>query len=91
MATKKYDLAVKVGSYEKNGQTKNRYVNVGALIEGERGPYLLMDRYFNAAGIPNPDNRANVIISLFEPKPSIDTASQSDFGERAYGTEDVPF
>jgi len=68
MAKKLYDLAVKVGSYEKDGKTKGRYQNVGAVLEGENGKYLLLDRYFNPAGVPNPDDRANVIVSMFEPK-----------------------
>ena len=34
---KKYDLAAKVGTYEKNGETKNRYKNVGLILENEEG------------------------------------------------------
>ena len=68
MAKKKYDLAVKVGEYEKDGQTKNRYQNIGAVIGGDNGPYILMDRHFNPAGLPNPDNRNSIIVSLFEPR-----------------------
>lgn len=69
---KRYDLAVKVGEYQKDGQTKSRYQNIGAMIDGDRGPYILLDRYFNPAGVPNPDDRANVIVSMFEPKGSGD-------------------
>jgi len=29
-----------------------------------------MDRHFNPAGVPNPDNKGNVLISKFEPKQS---------------------
>jgi len=65
---KKYDLAVKVGTYEKDGETKNRYQNVGVVMEGERGPYILLERWFNPAGVPNPDDRSNVIVSMFEPR-----------------------
>lgn len=69
MAQKKYDLAVKIESYtDRQGQQKNRYQNIGAVIEGDRGPYLLLDRHFNPAGIPNPENRPNVIVSMFEPR-----------------------
>jgi len=68
MASKKYDLVVKVGSYEKNGETKNKYQNIGAVIQGDNGPYIIMDRTFNPAGVPNPENRENFIVSLFEPR-----------------------
>ena len=69
MTTKRYDAAVKVGEYQSGGETKARYLNVGAVLEGPNGPYLLLDRTFNPAGVPNPDNRSNLIVSLFEPRP----------------------
>lgn len=65
---KRYDLAVKVDTYTKNGESKNKWQNIGAVIDGDKGPYILLDRYFNPAGVPNPDNRPNVIVSMFEPK-----------------------
>ena len=68
MSKKKYDLAVKVGTYLKDGDVKNRYLNVGAVMEGDNGPFILFDRTFNPAGVPNPDDRENFIISMFEPK-----------------------
>ncbi len=66
---KKYDVAIPLGSYtDRNGNEKTRWQNVGAILEGERGPYLLLDRWFNPAGLPNPDDRTSVVLSLFEPK-----------------------
>jgi len=38
MASRKiYDLAVKTGTYQSQGETKNRYMNVGALMESDDG------------------------------------------------------
>ena len=68
MATKKYDLAVKTGEYTTNGETKGRYENVGAVMMGDKGPYLMLKRTFNPAGVPNPEDRDSVLISCFEPK-----------------------
>ena len=69
MSRKAYDLAVKVGEYQKDGQTKNRYLNIGAVIEkDDGGKFILLDRTFNPAGVPNPENRENVMVSLFENK-----------------------
>ena len=66
---KKYDLAVKTGTYQKDGDTKNKYLNVGAIMEkDDGGTFILLDRTFNPAGVPNPDDRENFIISMFEPK-----------------------
>lgn len=63
------DLAVKVGEYEVQGEKKSRWHNVGALMDdGNGGQYLMLDRYFNPAGVPNPDGRASLLISMFDPK-----------------------
>lgn len=91
MATRKlYDLAVKVGEYEQNGKTKGRYQNVGAVMESDQGgKFIFLDRFFNPAGVPNPDNRANVILSMFEPqqREGQDAPRQSSPAP----SEDIPF
>ena len=66
---KKYDLVVKVGEYTDNqGQTKGRFKNVGVMMEGQNGPYLLLDRTFNPAGVGGNDGRESIIISMYEPR-----------------------
>lgn len=67
MSRKKYDCAVKVGEYRdrQTGETKSKWLNVGAVIQTENGHVLLLDRTFNPAGLPDPENRGNVMISLF--------------------------
>lgn len=68
-AKKIRDLAVKTGSYTVNGETKGRYKNVGSLMQSEDGSrFILLDTTFNPAGVPNPDNRDNVLISIFDLK-----------------------
>ena len=67
--TRKFDIAVKTGEYtDRNGQIKSRYENVGTMMEGQNGPYLILKRTFNPAGVPNPDNRDTLVLSLFEPR-----------------------
>lgn len=77
MATKKYDLAVKVGSYEKNGETKNRYENIGAVFQGDNGPYLVLKRSFNPAGVPFKEGSDSIIVSCFTPQDQRDQGGQS--------------
>lgn len=69
MAKKVKDLAVVVGKYEKDGKSKNRYINVGAILEGSDGnQFILLERTFNPAGVANPDGKSTVLISCFDPK-----------------------
>lgn len=70
-AQKIKDLAVKVGSYtDGQGQDKGRYQNVGSLMRSDDGnEFIVLNRWFNPAGVPNPENRDSVLISCFDPKP----------------------
>ena len=70
MTKKIYDLAVKVGSYtDSTGKEKGRYQNVGAVLEkDDGGKFIMLERWFNPAGVVNPDNRSTVLLSMFEPR-----------------------
>ena len=66
---KKFDLVVKVGEYtDGQGQTKGRFKNVGVMMDGDKGPYILLDRTFNPAGVGGNEGRESIIVSLYEPK-----------------------
>lgn len=65
---KLYDLAVKTGTYTQNGETKGRYENVGAMMEGSDGPFVMMKRTFNPAGVPHKDGSDAILVSMFQPK-----------------------
>lgn len=60
---KTHDLKVKVGEYQKDGQTKSKYQSVGLIIEGQNGPYILLNRTFNPAGAPGEGE--SIAISMF--------------------------
>lgn len=66
---KQYDLVVKVGEYtDQSGATKGRFKNVGVVMDGQNGPYILLDRTFNPAGVGGNEGRESIIISMYEPK-----------------------
>lgn len=68
-AKKKYDAVVKTGSYTINGEEKGRFLNVGSVMVNDKGePFLILNRTFNPAGVPNPDGRDSVIVSFYEPR-----------------------
>lgn len=69
MSRKKADLTVKVGEYQKDGQTKGKYENVGALMEDPQGrEFLLFKRTFNPAGVPGSGDRDSILVSIFHPQ-----------------------
>jgi hypothetical protein len=92
---KLYDLAVKTGSYEKAGETKNRYENIGAIFENEDGGRMLfIKRSFNPAGVPFRENSDSILVSMFKPKTdSEQTASEnvSEKIENKFSDAEVPF
>lgn len=71
---KTYDLAVKTGTYKNAaGEEKTNWKNIGGIFEGENGNrYILMDRTFNPAGVPDLDKNGayrggdSVLISIFK-------------------------
>ncbi|MBA3755918.1 MAG: hypothetical protein H0X02_06695 [Nitrosomonas sp.] len=60
---KKFDLVVGAG---KTKQGKTIWKTIGAMMTGDKGDYLLLDKTFNPAGIQGAEQ--SVFVNLFEPK-----------------------
>lgn len=45
------NITAAVEEYEKDGETKKRYVNIGVILEGEYGEYMLLDPTVDLAGV----------------------------------------
>lgn len=65
MAKVKYEVVARVGEYEKDGQTKSKWQNVGVVMQTDKGHILLLEPWFNPGGLPRDGDKA--ILSLFEP------------------------
>jgi len=92
--SKKYDLSVKTGEYtDSSGVVKGRYQNVGVVMEGQNGPYILLNRTFNPAGVAGQADRESIIISMFEPKQNDAPAQQRQTAAQAVADleDEVPF
>jgi hypothetical protein len=70
------ELAVAVSTYEdrSTGQQKNRYKNIGVMMEstndrGEKNTFLMLDRSFNPAGVAFKPGSDKILVSMFDPKP----------------------
>lgn len=67
------DLAVRVGSYEKDGESKGRYENCGMVMRDDDNKKMIMiKKTFNFAGVQTEDGRDMVIVSEFEVKKQSD-------------------
>lgn len=88
------ELKVKTGEYTVNGETKGRWEDVGAIMQGDKGKFIMLKRTFNPAGVPNPDGRDSVLISMFDPKEQQGTAPAAAPAPRApapSSDDDIPF
>jgi hypothetical protein len=69
MTHKTHDLSVVIGEYtDRDGNTKKRYQNVGALMQGDNGPFIMLAKWFNPAGITDSRGGESLLISCFEPR-----------------------
>ena len=91
MATKIKDIAVKVSEYQSQGQTKGRWQNVGSLMQSDDGgQFIILNRWFNPAGVPNPENRDSVVLSCFDPNNQQQAPQNASQGFQAPGNPDDP-
>lgn len=75
-AKKIYDLAVKTGTYQKNGETKRKYSNVGCVMQkDDNGRFLMIDPHFNFGAVKREESHDMVIVSMFDPKVKEETKS----------------
>lgn len=91
---RKYDIAVKAGE---RPDGKAIWKNVGVMMEGTNGPFLLIDRTFNPAGVPaKTPMESSILCSLFEPKEGNDRAPAEPKAEKKFAKnkdfdDDVPY
>ena len=52
-------LAAKVGEYQKDGQTKGEYVNLGVILSNDNGEYILLDPTVNLGAVLTLQNMLN--------------------------------
>lgn len=83
MAQKIRDIVAKVGEYQdrNTGENKARWMNVGSLMKNDDDSiFIILDRTFNPAGLPNPENRGNCLLSCFVPQEKREGGQQQGSG-----------
>jgi hypothetical protein len=89
MTKKIKDLAVAGSKYtDREGNEKTNWQNIGSIMEkDDGGKFMILSRTFNPAGVPNPDNKDSLIVSMFDVKPKTDSEKVND----AFSDENPPF
>lgn len=94
MAKKLYDLAIKTGEYkDREGKTKGRYQNVGAVMQSDDGgKFIMLAKWFNPAGVPDARGGESILVSMYEPRQNNGGGGggQSSTGQNDYDA-DIPF
>ena len=105
MATKKIkNLSVAIGKYtDSSGNEKTNWLNIGGIFQkDDGGKFMLMNRTFNPAGVPNPENRETFIVSMFDVKTDEQQNNpagkvqnefngQSEKTDNPFADDDIPF
>jgi len=64
-----YEIVAKVGEFQgKDGEMRVKWQTVGAVIEGDHGPFMLLEKWFTPAGGLDAKGSSAVMLSLFSPK-----------------------
>lgn len=58
-------ICAKVETYQKDGQTKGKYVDIGVIMSNQNGDFILLDPTVNLAGVLAKQN----VLALEENKP----------------------
>jgi len=80
-------IMVKVDEYQKDGETKGKYTEVGVILNNNNGEYVLLDPTVNIAGVlakqnslaikSGKESRDMVMASIFTDEPRQQNAQQS--------------
>lgn len=90
--SKTYDLRVKTGSYTAaDGTVKGRYKTVGSVMEGDLGPFILLSRTFNPAGISVDEDRDSIIISMMPTQAVFEDDIPAPAGKTFKAGDQIPF
>ena len=86
MATKICDICATTGKYtDRDGKEKNRYINVGSVIKGDYGTYIMLNAHFNPAGIPRKEESEAIVLSLFKKDKSNSGSMSQDSQPHNFG------
>jgi hypothetical protein len=92
LAKKIKDLAVSTGSYTNGyGEEKRRYMNCGAVMEGDDGGmFIMLNRYIDYAALPNPKGGESILVSAFDLRERTDQTTAKPVASAVDLDDDIP-
>ena len=95
MSTKKIkNLAVALSKYtDHNGVEKTNWLNIGAIFQkDDGGKFMIINRTFSPAGVPNPENKDSLIVGMFDIKEKDESKpNESNAADNPFSDDKVPF
>lgn len=89
MSRKTHDLCVATSSYTQNGQKKNRYENIGFIMEGDDGSsFGMLKAYINLADLPRKEGSEFIPVRFFPVK---DNNSQQSGNTKSNSSSQEPW
>ena len=80
-----YEVTVRAGTYQKDGQEKVRYQRIGSVIETKKGPMLKLDQ------VPLVEGGWEGWAYLFEPKEGDQKFAPAKQSNDGFPDDDMPF
>ena len=78
-------LAVANGQYEKDGQMKTRWVNVGVILNKDGKEFCLIDPTINFAAFPREQGKDMVMVGVFDDSQQQQQGSQQNYNQAPQG------
>ena len=93
-------ISAKVGEYQKDGQTKGEYAQMGVILSNDHGEYILLDPTVSIAGVLAKQNalarktgkqeRDMVIASIFDDSDQSARPAPQSAPQAASYSDDIP-
>lgn len=93
MSTKKIkNLAVALSKYtDNNGVEKTNWLNIGAIFQkDDGGKFMIINRTFSPAGVPNPENKDSLIVGMFDIRENDNKPTENETPSNS-DSDNIPF
>ena len=87
---KLYDLCVATREYFREGSKKSVWENIGAIIAGDKNPFMMLKAHFNPAAITRKEGSECILVSMFAPKEKNSSGYSAGNESSGYSNQDIP-